>query len=280
MEYITLSNGVKMPKLGYGTYKVKDPIEGKTTILKAIEIGYRLFDTAQVYANEEVLGAAIKESGLPREEFFITTKIRFRNHEDPIPRLEESFKNLQTDYIDLVLIHWPFGNYYKAYRVLEEYYRQGRIRAIGVCNFEPARYIDLMQNAEIKPMINQIEVNVYAQRSNEMKWYEKYNAVIEAYAPLGHGSTPELVNEEILVKIGKNHGKTGAQIAIKWLLQRNLITIPKSANEQRMRDNFEMFDFTLTEEEMEEIKKLDKNYPVLGRPDDPIIMERIYSKIE
>ena len=280
MEYIVLSNGVKMPKLGYGTNKVSDPIEGKQIFLNAIKTGYRLFDTAQVYGNEQIVGEAIKESGIPREEFFITTKIRFRNHENPIPRLEESFKNLQTDYLDLVLIHWPYGDYHNAYRVLEDYYQKGKIRAIGVSNFEPARYIDLVQSVEIPPMVNQIEVNVYAQRNDEMKWYEKYNAVIEAYCPLGHGVTPELMEEEILVRIGKKYNKTSAQVALRWLLERGIIAIPKSANEKRMRDNFELFDFSLTKEEMEEIKTLDKKYPVVGRPDDPLIVEKMYAKNE
>ena len=280
MRYITLRNGVKIPQLGYGTNKVTDPQEGKKVFLDAIKAGYRHFDTAQVYKNEEIVGQAIKESGIPREEFFITTKIRFRNHNDPIPRLEQSFKNLQTDYIDLVLIHWPYGNYYNAYKVLEDYYKQGRIKAIGVSNFNPDRYMDLIHNVEIEPMVNQIEVNVYAQRLEEMPWYKKYNAIIEAYAPLGHGVSPDLFNEEILINIGKKYGKTPAQVALRYLLDRDIIIIPKSANPERIRENFNLFDFQLTTEEMKEIEKLDKRFPTVGRPADPLIVEKMYGKDE
>ena len=165
-------------------------------------------------------------------------------------------------------------------KILEDYYKAGRIKAIGVSNFEPSRYIDLYQNVEIKPMVNQIEVNVYAQRNEEMPWYDKYNAVIEAYCPLGHGTTPELLVDPVLTEIGKKYNKTPAQIALRYLLERNIIIIPKSSNEKRMKENFDVFDFSLTKEEMEEITKLDKKYPKVGRPEDPIIVEKMYAKNE
>ena len=225
MKFIELSNGVKMPILGYGTNKVKD----KASLLHAIKVGYRLIDTAEVYGTEEMVGEAIRESGVPREEFFITTKLRFRNHSDPIPLLEESFKKLGVDVIDLVLIHWPYGDYYHAYKVLEDYYRQGRIRAIGVSNFEPGRLIDLWQNVEIKPMVNQIEVNVYAQRHIEQEYYDKYKVVTEAYAPLGHGVTPQLLVDPLLTKIGNKYHKTAAQVALRYLIDRGIVIIPKSS---------------------------------------------------
>ena len=280
MEYITLRNGVKLPKVGFGTYKVADPIEGKIAILNAIEAGYRLFDTAQVYHNEEVVGEALKESGLPRKDFFITTKIRFRDNHDPVPGLEESFKKLQTDYIDLVLIHWPYGDYLHAYKVLEDYYKQGKIKAIGVSNFDPGRLIDLVNQVEIPPMVNQIEANVYAQRHEEMKWYEKYGVIIQAHSPLGHGKTPQIFQEQILIDIGKKYNKSSAQVALRYLLDRGIAVVPKASNKAHMLDNFDILDFSLSKEDMEEIKKLDKMDPVIGRPEDPLSVEKMWSKDE
>lgn len=276
MKYIELSNGLKMPLIGFGTLKVCD----KEALLHAIKTGYRLIDTAQVYANEQVVGEAIKESGVPREEFFIVTKLRFRNHSDPRPIIEESFKKLGVDVIDLFLIHWPYGDYYHAYKVLEEYYKEGRIKAIGVSNFEPGRLIDLWQNAEIKPLVNQVEVNVYAQRLIEKQYYDKYGVATMAYSPLGHGVTPDLINEPILLEIAKKHNKTGAQIALKYLVQRGIIIIPKSSNAERIEENFNLFDFELSEEEMNKIKLIDLAKPIIGRPEDGAIAEKMYSKNE
>ena len=280
MKYLNLRNGVKIPQLGFGTYKANDKGEGVEVIKTALKVGYRLIDTAQVYANEEMVGQAIKESGVPREELFIVTKLRFRDHDNPIPKLEESFKKLGVDYIDLVLIHWPYGNYYHAYKVLEDYYKQGRIKAIGVSNFEPSRLIDLVNNCEIPPMVNQIEANIYAQRWEEQKWYNKYGCAIMAYAPLGHGVLPEIQEEPKMIEIAKKHCKTPAQIAIKFVLQRNMIAIPKSSNAGRIAQNFDLFDFELSEEEFNEIVKLDKRYPIIGRPEDPLIVEKMYAKNE
>ena len=276
MDYVKLYNGVTMPLLGFGTYKVTS----KESLLCAIKAGYRLIDTAQVYANEEVVGEAIKESGVPREEFFIVTKLRFRNHNDPEPIIEESFKKLGVDVIDLFLIHWPYGDYYHAYKVLEKYYMQGRIRAIGVSNFEPARLIDLWHNSQIKPMVNQVEVNVYSQRLVEKQYHDKYQVVTMAYAPLGHGTTPQLVQEKILNDIGNKHHKSGAQIAIKYLEQRGIVVIPKSSHEERIKENIDIFDFELSEEEMEQIKSMDLAKPIIGRPEDGQIAEKMYAKNE
>lgn len=280
MKYVILRNGIKIPQIGFGTNKTNDTGECVNVIKTALSVGYRLLDTAQVYGNEEMVGQAIKESGIPREEIFIVTKLRFRNHSDPIPRLEESFKKLGVDYIDLVLIHWPYGDYLHAYKVLEKYYKEGRIKAIGVSNFEPGRLIDLIQNCEIPPMVNQIEANVYAQRWEEKKYYDKYGVAIMAYAPLGHGVVPELLQEQTLIEIGNKYHKTPAQIALKFLLNRDMIIIPKSSNSLRIRENFELFDFELTDDEMNQIIALDKKYPVLGRPEDAVIVEKMYAKNE
>ena len=280
MKYLALRNGIKIPQLGFGTNKTNDTGDCLEVIKIALKVGYRLIDTAQVYGNEEIVGQAIKESGISREELFIVTKLRFRNHSDPIPRLEESFKKLGVDYIDLVLIHWPYGDYLHAYKVLEDYYKQGRIKAVGVSNFEPSRLIDLIHNVEIPPMVNQIEANVYAQRWEEMKWYDKYDCKIMAYAPLGHGVLPELLQDEVLIKIGEKHRKTPAQIALKYLLQRDMIIIPKSSNPGRMKENFELYDFELDDDDMEKIIALDRKHPVLGRPEDPLIVEKMYAKNE
>ena len=280
MKYVILRNGIKIPQIGFGTNKTNDTGECVNVIKTALSVGYRLLDTAQVYGNEEMVGQAIKESGIPREEIFIVTKLRFRNHSDPIPRLEESFKKLGVDYIDLVLIHWPYGDYLHAYKILEKYYKEGRIKAIGVSNFEPGRLIDLIQNCEIPPMVNQIEANIYAQRWEEKKYYDKYGVAIMAYAPLGHGVVPELLQEQTLIEIGNKYHKTPAQIALKFLLNRDMIIIPKSSNSKRIRENFELFDFELTDDEMNQIITLDKKYPVLGRPEDAVIVEKMYAKNE
>ena len=278
MKYLTLRNGVKMPIVGFGTYKIKEPNEARAALECAIKAGYRLIDTAQVYENEELVGEAIANSNLPREEFFITTKIRVSNFDDPVRSLEESFKKLRTDYIDLVLIHWPYQNYFRAYKALEDYYKQGKIRAIGVSNFDPGRLIDLIHYVEIPPMVNQIEANIYAQRFEEMKWYNKYGVIVQAHSPLGHGVTPQLHDEMILKEIGAKHHKTNAQIALKYLIQRGIAVVPKSSHENRIIENISLFDFELDDKDMREIILLDKNYPVVGRPEDPVIVEKILSK--
>ena len=278
MKYQTLYNGVKIPMIGVGTYRINDDGRGIDLIKYAIQSGYRLIDTAQVYFNEGLVGQAIKESGIPREEIFITTKIHFKTNSDPIPRLEESFKKLGTDYIDLVLIHWPFGDYYNAWRVLEHYYEIGKIKAIGVSNFDVPRIIDLVHFAKIPPMVNQIEVNVYAQRPEELEWFKKYNIVVQAHSPLGHGKLPNLVNEEILTRIGKKYNKTGAQISLKFLTQLGIVVLPKTSHEYRMDENKDIFDFELSEEDINEIRKLNTNDPLLGRPNDPKTIIKLLEK--
>ena len=267
-----------MPLVGFGTYKVTDKTEGKASLLYAIKVGYRLIDTAQVYENEKLVGEAIRESGIPREEFFITTKLHFKAFDNPIPKLEQSFKDLGVDYIDLVLLHWPYSNYFHAWKVLEDYYKQGKIKAIGVSNFDPGRLIDFLNNVEIKPFINQIEVNIYSQRKEELDWYKKYDIPVEAYSPLGHGSLPELVEESILKKIAKAHNKTAAQVALRFIVQKGIPIIPKSSHSERIEQNFDILDFSLTEEEIKDIEKLDRKQPVVGHSEDPNTVEKLYAR--
>ena len=272
-------NGVEIPVIGFGTWQL--PEEMAANVVKdAIDVGYIHIDTAAAYGNEHGVGEGIKLSGINRKKLFITTKIRFRDNHDPIKGLEESFRKLQTDYIDLVLIHWPYGDYLHAYRVLEDYYKKGRIKAIGVSNFEPSRLIDLINQVEIPPMVNQIEANVYAQRHEEMKWYNTYGVVIQAHCPLGHGKTPDIFQEEVLINIGKKYNKSSAQVALRYLLDRGIAIVPKASSKGHMFDNFNILDFKLSEEDMEEIKKIDKCFPVVGRPEDPVVVEKMWAKDE
>lgn len=269
MDKLVLSNGVQIPQLGFGTFKIPDLEECERCVLQALKAGYRLIDTAQAYFNEEAVGTAIKKSGIPREEIFVTTKLSFRNFEDPEAAMEESFKKLQLDYIDLVLIHWPYGNYYNGWRCLEKYYKAGKIRAIGVSNFDPGRFIDLVNFNEITPHVNQIEANVLCQRNNDKVWMAKYNTVIEAYAPLGQGKRDEVLNNETIVRIAKKHNKTTAQIAIKFLLQSGFVVIPKSTHEERIIENFSVYDFILDEQDMIDLKAIDQNKAIGGIAEDP-----------
>ena len=278
MEYVTLSNGVKMPLLGFGTYQVTNEADGLNSIKAAIKAGYRLIDTAQAYHNEELVGQAIRESGVPREEFFITTKIWFRDHSDPKPSLDESLRKLGVDYIDLVLIHWPFNDYYNAWRALEEYYLEGKIRAIGISNFDNARVIDLCTFSKIKPMVNQIEMSVYVQKEEQRKINQEYGVVVQAYGPLGHGKQPDLVNESILQEIGKKYHKTGAQIALRYLIDLGISIIPKSSHENRIKENFDILDFKLDKEDMEKFKTLNTGVPVVGDVDNPATLLKMLTK--
>lgn len=269
MDKLVLSNGVEIPQLGFGTFKITDLEECERCVLDALKAGYRLIDTAQAYFNEEAVGAAIIKSGIPREEIFVTTKLSFRNFEDPEKAMEESFMKLQLDYIDLVLIHWPYGNYYNGWRCLEKYYKAGKIRAIGVSNFDPGRYIDLVNFNTVVPHVNQIEANVLCQRHSDNEWMKQYECVIEAYAPLGQGKRDEVLNNETIVRIAKKHNKTSAQVAIKFLLQLGYVVIPKSSHTERIKENADVYDFVLDEQDMADLKAIDQNKPIGGRAEDP-----------
>lgn len=273
MEYVTLNNGIKMPKLGYGVYQT--PAEDtKRCVLEAIEVGYRSIDTAQAYGNEEGVGEALKECGLPREEFFITTKVWISNagYEKAKASIEASLKALQTEYIDLLLIHQPFGDYYGTYRAMEEAYKAGKIRAIGVSNFGPDRYIDIEKFSEIKPAVNQVETHVFQQQKVAKEYMKKYGCQIESWGPFAEGKN-DIFNNPVLTKIGEKYNKTVAQVALRFLLQSDVVIIPKSTHKDRMEQNFKIFDFELSADDMSEIEKLDGGESLFFSHYDPQTVE-------
>lgn len=273
MEYVTLNNGIKMPKLGYGVYQT--PLEDtKKCVIDAIEIGYRSIDTAQAYGNEAGIGDALKECGIPREEFFVTTKVWITNagYEKAKASIEESLRKLKTDYIDLLLIHQPFGDYYGTYRAMEEAYNASKVRAIGISNFGPDRYLDIEHFSEIKPAVNQVETHVFQQQKIAKEYMKKYGCQIESWGPFAEGKNNMFTNE-VLTKIGKNYGKTAAQVALRFLLQSDVVVIPKSVHKDRMKQNFEVFDFTLNENEMKEIEALDGGESLFFSHYDPKTVE-------
>ena len=248
MEYVTLNNGIKMPKLGYGVYQT--PAEDtRRCVLDAIDVGYRSIDTAQAYYNEEGVGEALAESGLPREEFFLTTKVWITNagYEKAKASIEESMRKLRTDYLDLLLTPQPFGDYYGTYRAMEELYKAGRLRAIGVSNFGPDRDLDIQHFAEIKPAVNQIETHVFQQQKVAREYLAKYHTQIMSWGPFAEGKN-DFFNTPALKEIGAKYGKSVAQVALRFLLQNGVVVIPKSTHEERMQENFNVFDFVLTED--------------------------------
>ena len=257
METIELRNGVKMPIIGYGVYQV-DPAECERCVSDALKVGYRMIDTAQAYHNEEGVGAAIAKSGIPREELFIVSKIWISNYgyEKAKASIDESLRKLGTDYIDLMLLHQPFCDRYGAYRALEEAYKEGKLRAIGVSNFYPDHFIDLASNVEIPPMVNQVETHVFDQQIEAQKYMEEYGCQIMSWGPLAEGRNNFFTNP-VLESIGKKYGKSVAQVALRWLTQRGVIIIPKSVHIERMEQNLNILDFTLSDEDMAEIARLD-----------------------
>lgn len=273
MEYVTLNNGVKMPKLGYGVYQTP-PEDTESCVLEAIETGYRSIDTAQAYGNEEGVGNALAKCGLPREEFFITTKIWISNagYEKAKASIEESLKKLRTDYIDLLLIHQPFGDYYGTYRAMEEAYKTGKIRAIGVSNFYPDRFIDLCHFVDVKPAVNQVETHVFQQQVLAREYMQKNGTQIMSWGPFAEGKN-DYFNNPVLKKIGEKHGKTTAQVALRFLLQSDVVLIPKSTHKNRMEENFNIFDFALDKEDMSEIEKLDGGESLFFSHHDPKTVE-------
>ncbi len=273
MDYVTLNNGVKMPQLGYGVYQTP-PEDTERCVLEAIEVGYRSIDTAQAYGNEEGVGNAIQKCGLPREDLFITTKIWISNagYQKAKASIEESLRKLQTDYIDLLLIHQPFGDYYGTYRAMEEAYRAGKVRAIGVSNFYPDRYLDLTHFAEIKPAVNQVETHVFQQQKIAKEYLKKNGTQIMSWGPFAEGKN-DYFNNPVLKDIAAAHGKSAAQVALRFLLQSDVVLIPKSVHKERMEENFNVFDFALTDEEMARIEALDTGKSLFFSHYDPQTVE-------
>lgn len=257
MKNIILSNGVEMPIIGYGVYQV-DPAECERCVSDALKVGYRMIDTAQAYHNEEGVGAAVAKSDIDRKDLFLVSKVWISNYgyEKARKSIDESLRKLGTDYIDLMLLHQPFCDRYDAYRALEDAYKEGKLRAIGVSNFYPDHFIDLASNVEIVPMVNQVETHVFDQQIEPQKIMREFGTHTMSWGPLAEGRNNFFTNP-VLEKIGKKYGKSVAQVALRWLTQRDIIIIPKSVHIERMEQNFDIFDFTLSEEDMAEIAKLD-----------------------
>lgn len=280
MQYVTLSNGVKMPKLGYGVYQI-DKEECERCVLDALKVGYRHIDTAQSYFNEEEVGNAIAKSGIPREQIFLTTKVWVENYgyDETRKSVLESMRKLKTNYVDLVLLHQPFSDYYGAWRALEDLYAEGVIKAIGVSNFYPDRLVDICSFARIKPMVNQVETHPHNQQIEAHEWMKKYGVQHEAWAPFGEGRGG-MFEEPLLVEIGKKYGKTAAQVILRWDMQRNIVAIPKSTHIERMEQNFDIFDFELSEEDMAKIATLDKKQSSFFSHYDPKMVEWFAQMVE
>lgn len=258
MQTITLNNGIKMPILGFGVFQVPDPAECERSVRKAIDIGYRLIDTAQSYMNEEAVGRAINTCGVPREELFITTKLWIQSdgYVGTKKAFENSLRMLQLDYLDLYLIHQPYGDVYGEWNVMQELYHEGKIKAIGVSNFHPDRLMDLIIHNEVLPAVNQIETHPFHQQNETQEFLIENNVQIESWGPFAEGKN-NLFSNELLASIGKKYNKSIAQVVLRWLTQRGVIAIPKSVRKERMEENFNIFDFVLSIEDMELIKTLD-----------------------
>lgn len=277
MEYVTLNNGVKMPQLGYGVYQVTNE-ECERCVLDAISVGYRSIDTAQAYGNEEAVGSAVQKCGVPREELFLTTKVWISNagYDMAKASIDTSLQKLGSDYIDLLLIHQPFGDYYGAYRAMEEAYKAGKLRAIGVSNFYPDRLVDLCQFVEVTPAVNQVETHVFQQQKTAHEYMKKYGVQHESWGPFAEGRNDFFTNP-VLTEIGAKYGKSSAQTALRFLLQSDVVVIPKSTHKERMEQNLDVFDFTLSEEDMKEISQLDEGESLFFSHYDPATVEMLTS---
>lgn len=260
METIKLLNGVEMPLLGYGVFLVS-PQECERCVSDALSVGYRLIDTAQAYANEEGVGEAIAKSGIKREDIFLTTKVWISNagEEKAAKSIDESLHKLQTDYIDLLLIHQAYGDVFGTWRAMEKAYRDGKVRAIGVSNFQEARFFDFAHYVDIKPMVNQLQCNTLVQQNGIQGVLNDFGTRMMAWGPLGGQGAEGVIKSELLAAIGKNYGKSAAQVALRWLTQRGIVAIPKSSHKERMAQNLDIFDFTLNQEEMKQIASLNQS---------------------
>lgn len=274
MESVTLYNGVSMPMVGFGVFQLADA-ECEQCVVDAVNAGYLLIDTAQAYYNEEAVGRAIARCGIDRKELFITTKAWVTEHsyDKAYASVLESMRKLQTDYIDLVLIHQPLGDYYAAWRALEDLYKEGRLRAIGISNFSAERMADLCSFNEIKPMVNQVETHPFYQQKHLHGWMQKLGILHEAWGPLAEHRIGELLQNPMLAAIGNKYGKTPAQVILRFNVQRGVVVIPKSSHKERIKENIDIFDFSLTEDEMQQIRALDEDKSLWLAYDDPNIVE-------
>ena len=278
MEFVTLNNGVKMPLEGFGVFQVPDAAECEQAVLDAISSGYRLIDTAAAYMNEEAVGAAIKKCGVPREELFITTKlwVQDASYEMAKAAFQTSLDKLGLNYIDLYLIHQPMGDYVGAYRAMEELYKAGKIRAIGVCNFYPASLADFCETVEVIPAVNQVELHPFFQQENALALMKEYGIVPEAWGPVAEGKHG-IFTHPVLTAIGEKYGKTAAQVALRWNVQRGVVVIPKSVHKDRMEQNFAIWDFALSEDDMQRIAQLDLGHSEIVDHSDPAFVKMLHN---
>lgn len=279
MEFVILNNGVKMPREGFGVFQVPDPAQCEQAVLDAIESGYRLIDTAASYMNEEAVGKAIAKCKVPREELFITTKLWVQDagYEEAKKAIQTSLDKLGLDYLDLYLIHQPMGDYIGAYRAMEEAYKEGKLKAIGVCNFYPARLADLCETVEVIPAVNQVELHPFFQQENALALMKEYGVVPEAWGPFAEGNHG-IFTHPVLTKIGEKYAKSAAQVALRWNVQRGVVVIPKSVHKNRMEQNIDIWDFELSKEDMEEIAGLDLGHSEIVNHDDPAFTRMLHSR--
>ena len=277
MEFVTLNNGVKMPQEGFGVFQVPDPAQCEQAVLDAIASGYRLIDTAAAYMNEKAVGEAIKKCGVPREELFITTKlwVQDASYEGAKKAIQTSLDNLGFDYLDLYLIHQPMGDYIGAYRAMEEAYREGKLKAIGVCNFYPSRLADLCETVDVMPAVNQVELHPFFQQEDALAVMKEYGVKPEAWGPFAEGNHG-IFTHPVLTKIGDKYGKSAAQVALRWNIQRGVTVIPKSVHKDRMEQNINVWDFELSAEDMAEIAKLDLGHSEIVNHDDPAFTKMLH----
>lgn len=276
MNTIKLNNGVEMPILGFGVYQIPDADQCEKAVSEAFEVGYRLIDTASAYVNEAAVGAAIKASGIPREELFITTKLWVQDagYDNALRAFDKSMERLGLNYLDLYLIHQPFGDYYGSWRAMEKLYREGRVRAIGVCNFYPDRLVDLCDHNEVNPAINQIETHPLFQRNEEHALMTERSIRHQAWASFAEGQE-DMFQNPILMEIGTDYGKSVAQVILRWLIQRDVVVIPKSVHRERMEENFDVFNFELSHADMQKIATLDTGKGLFMNHHDPETASRL-----
>lgn len=278
MDYVTLNSGVKMPMEGFGVFQVPDPVQCEQAVLHAIDTGYRLIDTAAAYMNEQAVGAAIAKCGVPRKELFITTKlwVQDASYEAAKRAMQTSLDNLGLDYLDLYLIHQPAGDYIGAWRAMEEAYREGRLRAIGVCNFHAARLLDFCESVEVRPAVNQVEIHPFFHQNKTLQVMRDYGVTPEAWGPFAEGQFGIFTNP-VLTEIGRAHGKTAAQATLRWNIQRGVVVIPKTVHKERMEQNMDIWDFSLTREEMEKIDALDRGQSNIVDHNNPEFIKMLHS---